>query len=71
MCIDADIDTLCVVPNVIFRSDFFQEMLTLLRKTPEITHITVGFYMLLHVNICLHFKIGCTRFICPSDKIQI
>ncbi|KAL9556346.1 hypothetical protein PS6_002409 [Mucor atramentarius] len=37
---DADIDTLCVVPNVIFRSDFFQEMLTLLRKTPEITHIT-------------------------------
>lgn len=37
---DADIDTLCVVPNVIFRSDFFQEMLTLLKKTPEITHIT-------------------------------
>ncbi|CEP16906.1 hypothetical protein [Parasitella parasitica] len=37
---DADIDTLCVVPNVVFRSDFFQEMLSLLRKTPEITHIT-------------------------------
>lgn len=44
-CLDADIDTLCVVPNVIFRSDFFQEMLTLLKKTPEITHITVSIHV--------------------------
>lgn len=39
---DADIDTLCVVPSYVYRSDFFQEMLILLKETPEITNITVS-----------------------------
>lgn len=40
--IDSDIDTLCVVPRFVYRTDFFLDMLNILKNTPCITHITVS-----------------------------
>ncbi|KAF9404743.1 polynucleotide adenylyltransferase [Podila epigama] len=36
----ADIDTLCVVPKVVTREDFFTDMLEMLRNRPEVAELT-------------------------------
>jgi poly(A) polymerase len=37
----ADIDTLCVAPRHVDRSDFFTSLFEILQKNPEITELTV------------------------------
>ncbi|KAI9476177.1 MAG: Poly(A) polymerase central domain-containing protein [Benjaminiella poitrasii] len=37
---DADIDTLCVLPSIVFRTDFFENMVNILEKVSCISEIT-------------------------------
>lgn len=52
--IASDIDTLCVAPKHVKREDFFNDMYEMLKARPEVTEITVFYFLnsLFQMHMC-------------------
>lgn len=72
---DSDIDTLCVIPNLVTRDEFFQRLALRFSENPKIKKMNVMYF---YCSTCICFVLtrsfillGCVRLFCSSDKVLL